>query len=451
VRRLLLALSILGVTSTSLADSNVTFTRDVAPLLYKHCTRCHHPNDIAPMSLMTYDEVRPWAAAIREAVVTRTMPPWHADPRYGKFSNDPRLTDTEIATIVAWVKSGAPKGDPEQLPPPPVYGEGWKIGKPDAVFDIGQDFQVQPNSPDEYRYFTISTNFDGDRWLTAVELRPGNRRIVHHAHVYLEQDLVQSQDGKTPLASRYQYRLGHLTHMKLDAPIKNDGCSVSDAGNEGAFLSNEGGTMMGSYLPGRGPELFPEGTAKRLPAGSKLTFQIHYSNGTGAIQSDRTEVGFKFASQAPDHPLHRIDISNYLFQIAPGAENQEVSECHSFDKNIRIYSLVAHMHYRGKDMRFDLVRPDGQQETLLFVPHYSFQWQQIYRFEDPVPVEKGSRLIITAHFDNSANNRWNPDPTRVIRWGEPSYEEMMDGWVEYIGVAPPGAASKEIAAEAKPN
>jgi len=234
--------------------------------------------------------------------------------------------------------------------------------------------------------------------------------------------------------------------MRLDAPVKNDGCSVSDAGNEGAFLSNEGGTMMGSYLPGRGPDVYPEGTAKLLPAGSKLTFQIHYSNRTGSNQSDRTEVGFKFASKAPDHPLHRIDISNYLFEIPPGAEEQEVSECHTFDKSIKIYSLVAHMHYRGKDMRFDLLRPDGERQTLLFVPHYSFQWQQIYRLEEPILVEQGSRLIITAHFDNSANNRWNPDPRKVIRWGEPSYEEMMDGWVEYIDAIRPSGPGKEIAA-----
>jgi hypothetical protein len=286
MQRLFLILFILSLPAANLPAQEATFTRDVAPILYKNCTGCHHQNDIAPMSLMNYQDARPWAAAIREAVVTRTMPPWHADPRYGKFANDARLTDKDMATIVAWVKSGAPEGDPKKLPLPPVYDEGWRIGKPDAVFDIGQDFQVQPNAPDEYRYFTISTNFDEDKWLTAVELHPGNRRIVHHAHVYLEQDLVQSKDSKAPLGTKYQYRVGHLTHMRLDAPVKNDGCSVSDAGNEGAFLSNEGGTMMGSYLPGRGPDVYPENTAKLLPVGSKLTFQIHYSNSTGSRQSD---------------------------------------------------------------------------------------------------------------------------------------------------------------------
>src|SRR4029077_1956805 len=178
-------------------------------------------------------------------------------------------------------------------------------------------------------------------------------------------------------------------------------CSAADAGNEGAFLANEGGSVLGSYLPGRGPDFAPEGTAKLLPAGAKITFNIHYSNTTGEAQIDRTQAAFKFAPAPPERPFHRIDLSNLLFEIPAGAENQQVSECHTFDKDIVLYSLTAHMHFRGKDMRFDLVRPDDSRETLLDVPHYSFQWQQNYRFKNPRPGEKGRRLSITADHHDS--------------------------------------------------
>jgi hypothetical protein len=414
-----------------------TFSKDVAPILYKHCAGCHRPNDIAPMSLITYKEARPWAKSIREAVVKRAMPPWHADSRYGHFSNDPRLTDAEIATIRGWVDQGSPEGDPADLPKAPQFEEGWKIGKPDLVIDIGEDHRIDPTGPDEYTYFTVPTNFKEDRWVKAVELRPGNRKVVHHAHVWSTVDPApgaKQTAKKKDWATTFMYRDGQLTHMKPDAPVQDDGCAVQDAGNFWGRREGQNG-ILGSYLPGRGPDQYAEGTAKLIPAGAKLTFQIHYSRTTGKTEFDRTEVGFVFAPP-PARPLKRMDISNYLFRIPAGNPSHEVTECHTFDKDIELLSLTGHMHYRGKDMRFDLVRPNGRQETLLFISHYSFAWQTIYRLAEPVFIEKGSRLKITAHFDNSANNKWNPDPSKTIRWGEPSNEEMMDGWLEYVDASP---------------
>jgi hypothetical protein len=420
------------VVSCLLGAGEVTFTRDVAPILYKNCVGCHRPGDIAPMSLLTYKEARPWAASIREAVVLRKMPPWHADPRYGHFANDARLSDAEIATVRTWVSSGAPEGNPADLPPQPKFNADWHIGKPDLVIDIGQDYTVEAQGPDEYVYFTVPTNFTEDKWVSAVELRPGNRKVVHHAHVFLAEDPSDKKDGHKDVASTFMYQDGKLTHMKPDAPVKNDGCAANDAGNYWGRRGGQNG-ILGSYLPGKPVDAYPAGTAKRIPAGAKLTFQVHYSRTTGKTEIDRTLVGFVFAPGPPETPLKRMDISNYLFRLPAGEPNQEVTECHTFDQDIELLSLTAHMHFRGKDMRFELERPGVPgRETLLFVPKYDFSWQTLYRLAEPVAIAKGSRLIITAHFDNSANNPYNPDPVKVIRWGEPSNEEMMDGWLEYV-------------------
>jgi len=435
----------------------VTYSKDVAPILYRNCTGCHRPNDIAPMSLMTYKEARPWAASVRQAVLQRVMPPWHADPHFGKFANDPRLSDVEIQTIDEWVKQGAKEGDPASLPVAPTYVDGWKIGKPNRIVDIGRDYAVANRGvPDEYTYFIVDSGFTKDTWVKAVELRPGNRRVVHHAHVWVEEPdkpkAAPTEGASKSAVPTYTYKdeLG-LAHVKESAPVVDNGCLTEDGGDLPGRKLNDGTGPLGSYLPGKDADVYPEGTAKLIKAGSKLKFQIHYNNTLGTPQTDRTEVGFVLRDHAPEHPLRRVDSSAYLFLIPPGAPNQEVSNCTTFQKDVLLMSYVAHMHFRGKDMRFELVRPNGTKETLLLVPQYSFAWQQIYRLADPLPVEKGSRLIVTAHFDNSANNKWNPDPTKTIRWGEPSTAEMMDGWVEYIdaGAPVPVAAGGLASVQAK--
>ena len=435
-----LAIAFLGIACTLAAanGADLTYSKDVAPILFKNCGGCHRPNDIAPMSLLTYKDARPWAAAIRQAVLRREMPPWHADPHFGKFANDPRLSDAQIQTIVAWVEGGAKEGDPADLPPQPKLDDRWRIGKPDQIVDIGQDYAVKTRSvADEYTYFEVDPHFTKDVWVKAVELRPGNRRVVHHAHVWMEAPQKSGpQNTKERLGPKYIYQDDlRLSHVGMNAPIVEDGCSVEEDDNLMERSDSEG--PLGSYLPGKGPDFYPPGTAKLVPAGAKLKFQIHYNNSTGTPQTDRTEVGFVFANEPPEHPLWRFDSSAYLFLIPPGEPNQEVSHCTTFQKDVLLMSYVAHMHFRGKDMRFELERPGGHRETVLFIPNYSFAWQQIYELAQPLPVQKGTRLIITAHFDNSANNKWNPDPTKTIRWGEPSTAEMMDGWVEYIDAPSP--------------
>ncbi len=431
MRFLFITCSTIFLLDFSAKAAEVTFTRDVAPILYARCTGCHHSGDIAPMPLVTYKETRPWAAAIRAAVITRKMPPWQADPHYGSFANDRRMADSEVAIVRAWVDQGAKEGDPKDLPPAPEFPAGWRAGTPDVVFAIPENHKVSANSPDEYVYLTVPTNFKEDVWVRSVELRPGNRKVVHHAHVYLKEAPKASGAKTAASGPKFTIEDGAVHHINPDMPVLDDGCSQPDGGYWPGRKPGETTTMLGSYLPGKEPDSFPEGYARKIPAGAVLEFQVHY-HATKADEFDRTSVGFILAKEPPRQPLRRIDISNFLFRIPPGDPDHEVSACYTFPKDVEFMSYTAHMHLRGKDMKFEAVHPDGRRETLFSVPKYDFNWQNEYKLKEPVPIESGTRVIITAHFDNSTNNPANPDPTKAVRWGEPSYEEMMDGWIEYI-------------------
>ena len=423
-----------------------TFSADIAPLLYQHCTNCHHANDLAPMSLITYREVKPWAAAIREAVATRTMPPWKADPHYGKFSNDSSLTDSEIVLIKAWADGGKPEGDATKLPPAPTYSTDWKIGNPDLVIAIPRH-ELSAKGPDEYEKFIVPTNFKEDRWVIAAELRPGNRKVVHHAHVQVEAapapnaaaTAKPSADSPDPQSAYRKWLMVHegkLAWIRPEAPVIDNGCVVDDnsylPGGKPVDAKFGAWGMLASYLPGRGADVFPEGTARRIPAGSNLSFQLHYSHSTGKPEVDETSVGLIFAKEPPAQAAKRVDLSAQLFRLPAGAPNVEVTECHTFKQDLYVTSLTPHMHLRGKDSKFEVTYPDGRQETLLLVPHYNFNWQITYKLAEPKYLPAGTRLAIISHFDNSSNNPLNPDPTQVVRWGEASEMEMMDGWIEYL-------------------
>jgi mono/diheme cytochrome c family protein len=435
-----LVIPLLAITLSADA-AEVTFSHDVAPVLYKHCVACHHPNDIAPMSLLTYHEARPWAAAIKQAVITGKMPPWKADPKYGKWSNDARLSDEEKNTLIAWANGTKAEGDPKDMPAPPSFADGWKIGKPDAVIAIPEQ-KLAATGPDQYTYIKVPTHFTEDKWVTAAELRPGNRKVVHHAHVFVVEPEQQSAEKKKDDNPAVQYTKwlqvheGTLTFIRAEAPAINDGCVRDDNGSFPGSKQSDLGTLISSFLPGREADVYPAGTARLVKAGSELNFQIHYSRATGKAETDISSVGLTFAKEPPKQVARRIDLSNHMFLIPAGTPNAEVTECHTFDKDMYITSLTPHMHFRGKSMRFDVTYPDGRTGTLLDVPQYDFNWQITYRAADPIFIPKGTRLKIDARFDNSANNPANPDPSKVIRWGSPSEVEMMDGWVEYVDKVP---------------
>ncbi len=442
-RSLILSFSIaasMAIAQTPGSESNksLTFSRDVAPILYKHCVSCHHPGDIAPMSLLTYKDARPWAAAIRQAVVTRKMPPWLADPAIGHWSNDPRLSDAEIQTIRTWVEGPKSEGDPKDMPDPPSFPDGWKIGKPDAVFSIPVH-TLEAKGPDEYTYVDVPTHFQEDRWIVAAELRPGNRKIVHHAHVFVKGEKTARKKSDTPAteyANWIRIRQGSLEWVRPEAPVIDNGCSVDDNGLFPGSKSSDLSSLISSYLPGRGADVYPPGTARKIPAGAILSFQIHYSRTTGKTETDQTSVGLIFAKAAPRVVSRRIDLSNQMFMLPAGDSDHAVSECHTFDKDVLITSLTPHMHLRGKSMQIVAQLPDGRKQTLLSVPEYQFNWQFTYREKDPVYLPKGTRIEVLARFDNSVNKPGNPDPTSNVRWGSASENEMMDGWIEYVDATP---------------
>ena len=445
----------LVVLSTTMANSGpnsgvkkeVTFNKDIAPILYKNCAECHRPNDIAPMALMSYKDARPWARSIKERVLTRDMPPWSPDSKYGEFTNDHRLAQNDIDTIVAWVDQGAKEGEAKDLQHVPEFTStsGWRLGKPDAVFDIGKEFTVTPGMPDTIMNFIVPTNFKEDKWVTAAEILPGNRKVVHHVIAFIQtpEMIAQFQKGEGRARALMQsdvfYRDGTLMKVKADAAVIDDGCGNPNGGS--AFKrpsASEGGDAFGlflaGYAPGKGIDVFPAGTAKKVPAGSMLVFQMHYSSYGGKFdgqQGDRTRLGLHFASKPPERSLNTVGIQNHYFKLPAGDGNHEVTACYTFDADVHLTSYMPHMHLRGKDMKYDVVYPDGRQETLLWVPKFSFNWQTMYYLKKPVALPKGTKLIVTAHFDNSEKNKFNPDPTKTIRWGDPTYEEMMIGWMEY--------------------
>jgi hypothetical protein len=373
--------------SLTFAAPKVTFSKHVAPILNQRCVECHRAGEAAPMALTSYKEARPWAKAIKAAVLTRKMPPWLADPNHGKFANDRRLSAQEIETITAWVDSGAPEGNPKDLPPPPKFETGWNIGKPDAVFDIGTDFEVPSDGTVAYKYFTVDPGFKEDVWVEAAEARADKRDVVHHIIVFL-----------------------------------NDPQEPRRAG--------EGGNLLVGWAPGDPPMRLEPGTAKLIHAGTKFRFQMHYTpNGKGT--TDRSYVGLRFAKQPPQFRELTGRALNFSFKIPPNADNHEVRSQHVFKEDVRLVSLMPHMHLRGKDFEYTLVYPDGRREILLQVPKYDFNWQLSYRLAEPIDVPKGSRMECVAHFDNSPNNRFNPDPSKEVKWGDQTWEEMMIGWFDY--------------------
>ena len=390
----LVGLLVVGVSASGPGKANSTFTKDVAPIIYNRCIECHRTGEIAPMSLLTYQEVRPWAKSIRQRVVERQMPPWSADPHFGKFSNDPSLSQKEIDTIVSWVDAGAPKGDDRDMPPTPKFVSGWTIGKPDVVLEMQEEYSIPADGTVPYLYFTIPTGFKEDKWVSAMEIRPGNRGVVHHVIAF-----------------------------------------VSDAGASGrrggaAGEAQQGRGQLGGITPNKTGVVFGPGTARLIKAGSNIVFQMHYTT-NGQATKDRTSIGLVFTKEPPTKTLVTGNAMNARFVIPAGDGNHEVKSSTTFKEDVHLTSFMPHMHFRGNDFVYTAVYPDGRSEVLLSVPKYDFNWQLTYLPEKPIALPKGTRLDCVAHFDNSTRNKFNPDPSKEVRWGDQTWEEMMIGWFSY--------------------
>jgi mono/diheme cytochrome c family protein len=386
------------------AGPAVSYTKDVAPILYKNCVGCHRPTMFAPMSLMTYEETRPWARAIKQRVARREMPPWSADVPLGVFKNDPRLTEQEIDTIVAWVDAGAPRGDDRHMPAPPQFAEGWTIGTPDAIFTMTEEYQVPAEGTIPYQYIRVPTNLTEDKWIQALEIKPGNRAVVHHVIASAQPAGGRANDERAP-----------------------------------------GRVSLGGITPNTPGVVYPEGIARRLPANAEIVLQIHYTT-TGKATTDRTSIGVIYAKQPPKKMLGGGMILNVGFAIPPGADHHEVRASQTLTRDTLLLGMMPHMHVRGKDMTYTAHYPDGRSETLLSVPKYDFEWQIQYELVEPKLLPKGTRIDVIAHFDNSARNVYNPDPTATVRWGDQTWEEMMIGFITTL-VDPPAAARQTTAGQ----
>ncbi len=398
-----------------------TYARDVAPILFKHCTACHRPGGIGPMPLMTYEHARESAAEIREAVTTGYMPPWHAEGPHGIFRNDRRLSEEIKRTLIAWVDGGTPRGDAKDLPTTPSYPSSWNVGTPDLVLEMAQPFEVPASGTIEYQYIEVPTNLTEDRWVRAIEILPGAREVVHHVIVYARGPApatpAAAPAAAPPAASSpptprprpvFTFREDH------DIPP-----SPSD-GNR----PRQTGPMIAAIAQGTDVQVFPEGTALRLRAGSVLTLQMHYT-AHGHATKDRTKVGLVFATEPPEEEIRAAAFANGNFVLPAGASNVSVPSEMGINEPVKIWGILPHTHLRGKKWEYRLVQPDGRSEVVLSVPRYDFAWQTYYMFAKPLAIPAGARLEATAWYDNSASNPANPDPRAEVRWGDQTWEEMQ--------------------------
>lgn len=368
------------------AGSEVTYATHVAAIFNKHCVNCHRPGEVAPFSMQDYDEFVGWGEMIREVVSDGRMPPWHADAAHGKFSNDSRMTDEEKRLVSEWVEAGCPKGDESQIPPTPKFVKGWQIAKPQEVFWV-KPYTVPAEGTVDYQYFTVDPGFTEDRWVQAAEARAGNPAVVHHIIVFV------------------------LPPGSKRSAVSFDGFLVATA-------------------PGARPMVLPQGMAKKVAAGSKFLFQMHYTP-NGSPQKDRSCVGLIYAK--PDTIKTAVKTTaalNLIFTIPPNAGNHPVDAIHSLRRDSLLLSLYPHMHLRGKAFRYTARYPDGKEEVLLDIPRYDFNWQNTYELAEPKLLPKGTEIRCAARYDNSAENSANPDPTKPVRFGEQTHEEMMIGFFD---------------------
>ena len=395
-----------------------TFSKDVAPILYKNCTSCHRAGEIGPMPLVTYEDARPWAKAIRDEVSDGHMPPWHADPKHGKFVNDRSLSEGDRTTLVKWANGGAPKGDLKDMPALPAFTDGWSIGTPDFVASMPQAYKVPADGFVEYEYIEIPLDLKEDKWIQALEIRPGNRAVVHHVIVYAR----PPQPERRPTGFRMA--------AGMDLPREQTG----GGGDEGPTTRAKGvsrfprpqrlGATIGGFAPGNGTAAFAPGSAMLLRAGTTLVLQMHYTP-NGEEATDQTKVGFFFAKEPPTSEMRFAALMNGNFVLPAGSTDQEVKAEMTTTQDVTLRSLLPHTHLRGKSWEYTVVYPDGRTDTLLSVPKYDFNWQTDYVFAEPLKLPKGTIIRARATYDNSAANRSNPDPKVDVKWGDQTWEEMM--------------------------
>jgi hypothetical protein len=383
--------------------TEISYSDTIAPMLIDNCVACHRVGGIGPWAMIDYDMVRGFAPMIREVVRTRRMPPWHADPHYGEFSNDRSLSPEQARTLVHWVDAGAPRG--AGADPLAEYRRDWpewSMGLPDVVIEIPA-FEVPASGVVEYMYPTVANPLDRDVWVRAAEILPGSREALHHV----------------------------ITTFGVPDPTSRRG------------LAREG--SLGGYVPGADADVFPPGTGVLLPAGAVIQLQMHYTT-FGKAVTDHSRLGLYLHDEPPEHALQTTVLMNPRIRIPPHARAHSESAETTLEKDILVYNLLPHAHYRGKASEFRAVYPDGSEEVLLSVPDYDFNWQTTYELSEPKRLPAGTRLVHTTTWDNSAQNPANPDPTREVPWGQQSWDEMLFGAVRWRYLDTAAAPTDSLAA-----
>jgi hypothetical protein len=388
-------------------DAAVTFNNEVVRIFQQNCQTCHRPGNIAPFSLMTYQDAAPWAERIKEVTQSREMPPWKPAADCGGFQNTRGLTDEEMATIARWADAGAPEGNPLDLPAPVEFPDGWTLGEPDLVVSPEAEYQPDYTSGgDVYRCFSIPTNLTQDRYITRIEIRPGNRAIVHHVLVFVD------DTGESAL---------------LDAADPAPGYDCFGG------VGTDDITLFSGWAPGSRPWVLPDNVGVRIPAGVRLVMQVHY-HPNGQPETDRTLVGLHFADAPIRKQFRLFALINTDFTIPAGADHYQVRAFYTLPRgfNVHAVSIFPHMHLLGREMEIRAVLPNGTTRCLIDMNDWDFDWQDMYFYREPVPIPGRTRLELTAYYDNSANNPHNPNsPPQPVSWGEATTDEMCIAFIGY--------------------
>jgi len=388
---------------------------------------CHRPGGIAPFSMLDFDTVTGRLKDMADVLREGKMPPWQAVAPAGTFRNERHISDADKHTILRWIAEGGRFGNPAQLPPAPTFAADWDIGVPDAIVTMHEEFHVPARGTIEYMYFEAPTNFTEDKWVQAIEIKPGARDVVHHVLVFARppdppapnvSPKGASAPGVAPAgapSSPPKPVLVFDAANKIDDTPRNDSLHAPP---------KRIGTLIGTTAPGTNVITFPEGTALRIRAGSILTFQMHYT-AKGHDRMDRTSIGFRFAKQRPAEQIFSTAFFNAQFEIPPGAKDVMVPASVAFNEPVRVYGLLPHTHLRGRRWQYTLMKPDGSSEVILDVPKYDFNWQTYYLYAKPLEIPAGARIVARAWYDNSEDNPDNPDPSTRVRWGDQTWEEMQ--------------------------
>jgi hypothetical protein len=409
--QLLLVVLLVVIALGQTSDRNVqkpTFYKEVLPILQGHCQVCHRAGGIAPMKFENYEETRRYAAAIRAAAEKRTMPPWFAEPGIGKFSNDPSLSDREIADLAAWAEAGTPAGDLRDSPAKRNWSGRWSIAEPDLAVKMTKGVKIPADGEVHYTYEIVPTNFKEGRWVQGSEILPGMPENVHHAVVYVR-----------PAGSPW------LKHAPLGKPFTAE-MLVTEEDRQDAMWTDSDILLV--YAPGSTPDNWPDSMAKYIPAGADLVFQMHYTT-NGKAATDVTQIGLRFAKEVPKQRVLTLQLTNDQFVIPPGVPDYRVDAWGTLPNDALLLSFFPHMHLRGKRFEYNIVHKDKSIEALLRV-NYHFHWQMSYRLLEPLALKAGTKLQAVAWFDNSRGNPHNPDPDVAVRWGEQTSDEMMVGFFD---------------------